>query len=222
MKIAILGGTGPQGMGLALRFSNANISVAIGSRDKQRAETTAAELNSALNNESNKIEGLNNEEAIKYADEFVILSVPWSGHDKTLEDLKKNLIGKILVDIVVPLAEGNPRKVEMPSQGSATEVAQNILGPEIAVVGALHNVSAHTLNDLKKSINCDVLVCGNNLEARLRTIDLISKIGVQGYNAGDASAARCIEAITPILIRINMSKAVPFSHAGIKIWAPEK
>ena len=77
-------------------------------------------------------------------------------------------------------------------------------------------------NNLKKTINCNVLVCGDNLEGRLKTIDLISKLGVNAYNAGDSSAARCIEAITPILIRINMSKAVPFSHAGIKIWAPEK
>ena len=110
----------------------------------------------------------------------------------------------------------------MPPQGSATESAQSILGSEIPVIGALHNVSANTLNNLKKTINCDVLVCGDNLEARLKIIDFISKLGVNAYNAGDASAARCIEAITPILIRINMSKAVPFSHAGIKIWAPEK
>ena len=121
-----------------------------------------------------------------------------------------------------PFSRRNPRKVEMPPQGSATESAQSILGSEIPVIGALHNVSANTLNNLKKTINCDVLVCGDNLEARLKIIDFISKLGVNAYNAGDASAARCIEAITPILIRINMSKAVPFSHAGIKIWAPEK
>ena len=222
MKIAILGGTGPQGQGLALRFASVGIDVAVGSRDKQRAETAAKEMNSLLGNENDNITGLSNEEAVEYADEFVILSVPWSGHDVTLESIKKYLPGKILVDIVVPLAEGNPRKVEMPPQGSATESAQSILGSEIPVIGALHNVSANTLNNLKKTINCDVLVCGDNLEGRLKTIDLISKLGVNAYNAGDSSAARCIEAITPILIRINMSKAVPFSHAGIKIWAPEK
>ncbi len=222
MKIAILGGTGPQGQGLALRFANSGVNVAIGSRDKERAETAAKEMNSLPGNENPNIKGLSNEEAIEFADEFVILSVPWSGHDATLKSIKKYLSGKILVDIVVPLAQGNPRKVEMPPEGSATESAQTILGTEIPVIGALHNVSANTLNNLKKTINCDVLVCGNNLEARLKTIDFISKLGVNAYNAGDASAARCIEAITPILIRINMSKAVPFSHAGIKIWAPEK
>ena len=222
MKIAILGGTGPQGQGLALRFASAGLVVAVGSRDKQRAESAAKEMNSLIGNDNDNIKGLSNEEAVEFADEFVILSVPWSGHDATLETIKKHLPGKILIDIVVPLAEGNPRKVEMPPQGSATESAQTILGAEIPVIGALHNVSANTLNNLKKTINCDVLVCGDNLEGRLKTIDLISKLGVNAYNAGDSSAARCIEAITPILIRINMSKAVPFSHAGIKIWAPEK
>ena len=222
MKIAILGGTGPQGQGLALRFANVGLDVAVGSRDKQRAETAAKEMNSLIGNDNVNIKGLSNEEAVEFADEFVILSVPWSGHDATLETIKKHLPGKILIDIVVPLAEGNPRKVEMPPQGSATESAQTIVGAEIPVIGALHNVSANTLNNLKKTINCDVLVCGDNLEGRLKTIDLISKLGVNAYNAGDSSAARCIEAITPILIRINMSKAVPFSHAGIKIWAPEK
>ena len=222
MKIAILGGTGPQGQGLALRFANVGLDVAVGSRDKQRAESAAKEMNSLIGNDNDNIKGLSNEEAVEFADEFVILSVPWSGHDATLETIKKHLPGKILIDIVVPLAEGNPRKVEMPPQGSATESAQTIVGAEIPVIGALHNVSANTLNNLKKTINCDVLVCGDNLEARLKTIDFISKLGVNAYNAGDSAAARCIEAITPILIRINMSKAVPFSHAGIKIWAPEK
>lgn len=198
------------------------LDVAVGSRDKQRAELAAKEMNSLLGNGNVNIKGLSNEEAVEFADEFVILSVPWSGHNATLESIKKHLHGKILIDIVVPLAEGNPRKVKMPPQGSATESAQIIVGAEIPVIGALHNVSANTLNNLKKTINCDVLVCGDNLEARLKTIDFISKLGVNAYNAGDSAAARCIEAITPILIRINMSKAVPFSHAGIKIWAPEK
>jgi hypothetical protein len=222
MKIAILGGTGPQGKGLALRFASSGVEVALGSRDFERAKTIATQLNANLDTTSPKILGLSNDEAIKYADNFVILSVPWKGHNKTLEELKTKLIDKTLIDIVVPLAEGDPKKVDMPHQGSATEAAQDILGKDIPVVGALHNVSANTLNDLKKTINCDVLVCGNNLEARLKTIELISLIGVIGYNAGDASAARCIEALTPILIRINMSKAVPFSHAGVRIWAPEK
>jgi NADPH-dependent F420 reductase len=135
--------------------------------------------------------------------------------------LKPHLSGKILVDIVVPLAPNDPKLVEMPPEGSATEAAQALLGSDIPVIGALHNVSATTLNNLDWQINCDILICGNSLEARKKVMALVSKLDVQTYNAGNAQAARCIEAITPILIRQNISKAVPFTHAGIKIWAPD-
>lgn len=221
MTIAIIGGTGPQGKGLALRFARAGVPVAIGSRDAARASEVAGELAAMLPAGSASISGYDNAGAVAAAGEMVILSVPWSGHNATLESIKPGLEGKVLVDIVVPLAEGDPKKVDMPPEGSATEAAQAILGPDIPVVGALHNVSATTLNNLEWDINCDVLVCGNKLDARKKVMALIETLGVTAYNAGDAQAARCIEAITPILIRINISKAVPFSHAGIRIWAPE-
>ena len=221
MTIAILGGTGPQGKGLALRFARAGIPVMLGSRNAERAEEIAAELNGLIPDGSAAISGGDNEAAVSAAEEMVILSVPWSAHNATLEQLKPLLAGKILVDIVVPLAEGAPKKMDMPPQGSATEAAQEILGKEIPVIGALHNVSAHTLNNLDGDINCDILVCGNQLAARKKVMDLVSALGVQAYNAGDAQSARCIEAMTSILIRINISKAVPFTHAGVKIWAPE-
>ena len=222
MKLSIIGGTGPQGKGLALRFAKAGFEVALGSRDETRAIEVANSLSSENPNLVGSISGLSNGEAIAFTDKFVIFSVPWTGHNNTLNEIKGMLKDKVLVDIVVPLEEGNPRKVAMPPEGSATEAAQAILGPDIPVIGALHNVSANTLNHLEKKINCDILVCGNNLDARLETIALLKNLEVQAYNAGDASSARCLEAITPILIRINMSKAVPFSHAGIKIWPPEK
>ena len=221
MKLSIIGGTGPQGKGLALRFAKVGFEVALGSRDAARASEVANSLSSSNPNLAGHIVGLSNSQAIAFADKFVIFSVPWKGHNDTLNEVKEMLAGKILVDIVVPLEDGNPKKVSMPPEGSATEAAQALLGPEIPVIGALHNVSANTLNHLEKKINCDILVCGNNLDARLETIELLKKLEVQAYNAGDASSARCLEAITPILIRINASKAVPFSHAGIKIWAPE-
>ena len=222
MKLSIIGGTGPQGKGLALRFAKAGFEVALGSRDESRAIEVADSLTSKNQNLVGSITGVSNSEAIAFTDKFVIFSVPWSGHNNTLSEIKGMLADKVLVDIVVPLEEGNPRKVTMPPEGSATEAAQAILGPDIPVVGALHNVSANTLNHLEKKINCDILVCGNNLDARLDTIDLLKILEVEVYNAGDATSARCLEAITPILIRINMSKAVPFSHAGIKIWPPEE
>ena len=218
-KIAIIGGTGPQGQGLALRFARAGIRVALGSRDGARATGIVAGLNAKLG--SALIEGFDNAGAVAAADEMVILAVPFSAHNATLEALRDGLEGKILVDIVVPLSPDDPKLLEMPPEGSATEAAQALLGPDIPVVGALHNVSAHTLNNLDAPINCDILVCGNKLEPRKKVMALVEQLGVTAYNAGNAQAARCIEAITPILIRLNISKAVPFSHAGLKIWAPD-
>ncbi|WP_114011108.1 NADPH-dependent F420 reductase [Cohaesibacter intestini] len=221
MTIAIIGGTGPQGQGLALRFARAGTPVALGSRDATRAAEIGTELQAQLGPDAAAITGLSNEEAVKAAEEMVILAVPFAGHNATLEALKPHLEGKILVDIVVPLAEDDPKKVTMPPEGSATEAAQALLGPDIPVIGALHNVSATTLKNLNWDINCDILVCGNSLAARKKVMALIETLGVTAYNAGGADAARCIEAITPILIRINISKQVPFTHAGVKIWAPD-
>ena len=221
MKIAIIGGTGPQGQGLALRFARAGIEVVVGSRDPTRAAATVAEVNAKLPKGSSNIVGLSNIDAIREADEMVIFAVPWSAHNDTLHNIKAELSGKILIDIVVPLSENDPKKVDMPPEGSATEAAQAILGSDVPVIGALHNVSATTLNNLDWDINCDVLVCGNSLEARKKVIELIKKIDVKAYNVGDAQSARCVEALTPILIRLNISKMVPFSHSGIQIWAPD-
>ncbi|ABL69227.1 MULTISPECIES: NADPH-dependent F420 reductase [Paracoccus] len=221
MTIAIIGGTGPQGQGLALRFAIAGVPVALGSRDGARAAEIAAELTARLPQGAAPITGHDNVAATAAAEEMVVLAVPFAAHDATLKALKPHLAGKILVDIVVPLSPDDPKKVAMPPEGSATEAAQALLGPEIPVVGALHNVSAKTLGTLEWRINCDILVCGNSLDARRKVMALVRKLGVEAYNAGDAQAARCIEAITPILIRINISKDVPFSHAGLRIWAPD-
>ncbi len=221
MTIAIIGGTGPQGQGLALRFARAGVRVALGSRDGIRGAEIAASLMEKLPEGSADIIGIDNIAATQAADEMVVLAVPFSAHNVTLESLRPHLAGKILVDIVVPLAANDPKLVEMPPEGSATEAAQALLGSDTPVIGALHNVSAATLNNLDWPINCDILICGNSLEARKKVMALVSKLDVQTYNAGNAQAARCIEAITPILIRQNISKAVPFTHAGIKIWAPD-
>lgn len=225
-KIAIIGGTGPQGIGLALRFAVQGVSVVLGSRDAARAQDIATELNTQLAQDSaiqefTEITGADNYAAVNAADEIVILAVPYSGHNATLTAISSLLVNKILVDIVVPLAEGNPKAVDMPPEGSATEAAQALLGESINVIGALHNVSAHTLSAIEQPINCDILVCGNDLAAKKKVIKLIKLLGVDAYNVGPAYNARCVEAITPMLIRLNISKAVPFTHAGIKICAPE-
>lgn len=223
MTIAILGGTGPQGQGLALRFARAGVAVMLGSRERARGSDIAAELNAKLQDAGGEfvpIEGAENVVAVESADRVVILAVPYAAHDVTLEAIRPSLAGRILVDIVVPLAPGNPRVYAAPAEGSACEAAQKLLGEMIPVVGALHNVSAHTLNDLGHPINCDVLVCGDDLPAKEEVHALITKIGVTAYDVGPMTSARCVEAITPILIRLNISKKVPFSHAGIRIWAP--
>jgi len=220
MTIAIIGGTGPQGQGLALRFALAGETVVLGSRDGRRGAEIAAELNERRGGIGAEISGCDNVSAVRQADEMVILAVPFSAHNMTLESIKAELAGKILIDIVVPLSAADPKLVDMPPEGSATEAAQTLLGDAIPVIGALHNVSATTLNTLEWTINCDILVCGNDLAARQKVMALCDKLGVTSYNAGPAQSARCIEALTPILIRFNISKAVPFSHAGIKIWAP--
>jgi len=219
MKITVIGGTGPQGQGLAQRFARAGVDVILGSRDAARAATIAEDLAGQLGDAPGTISGMDNLAAVEAANEFVILAVPYGGHDATLKSIKSGLAGKILVDIVVPLAEGNPKKAAMPLEGSATESAQAMLGDHIPVVGALHNVSAHVLADLEQGINCDILVCGNNLEAKQKVMALIEQLGVTCYNCGLAESARCIEALTPILIRLNMSKTTPFRHGGVKIWA---
>lgn len=222
-NVAIIGGTGPQGKGLALRLAKAGVSVILGSRSAEKAQQCAESLMTQLQSEYGvkaDISGMTMVDATQAADDLVILSVPYSGHDETLSALAPQLVGKTLVDIVVPLTPGNPKSVTMPPEGSVTEAAQALLGDEIPVVGALHNVSAITLNDLGREINCDILVCGNDLAAKKRTMAMIEVMGTKAYNAGLADSARCIEAITPILIRLNISKDVPFSHAGIRICPP--
>jgi len=219
MKVAIIGGTGPQGQGLALRLAKAGVAVVLGSRDPARATQIADGLNGKLQNPPVPITAASNTEAAQCATRLMLLAVPFAGHEASLVELKPYLAGKILVDLVVPLAPGNPGLVAMPEQGSATEAAQALLGEQTAVVGALHNVSAHVLNQLEQPINCDVLVAGDSSEAKEEVIALIEKIGVRAFDAGPLQSARCIEAITPILIRLNRSKKVPFRHAGIRILA---
>jgi NADPH-dependent F420 reductase len=194
----------------------------LGSREAPRAAAIAAALNAKLEGVTGAapVSGADNASAAITAERVVLLAVPYAAHDETLLTVAPHLAGRILVDIVVPLAPGNPRAIHMPPEGSATEAAQALLGSGIPVVGALHNVSAHILNRLDLIINCDVLVAGDDQAAKEEIMALIGKLGAQAYDAGPAQSARCVEAITPILIRLNISKKVPFSHAGIRVWAP--
>jgi len=221
MKIALLGGTGPQGRGLALRWAMAGVSVLVGSRVHEKGQKIAEELNQRLGSAGPAIRGMSNAEAVAEAEEFVVLATPYAGHRPTLESLRDALKGKVLIDVVVPLAEDNPKKVIMPPEGSATEEAQAILGEGTAVVGAIHNVSAWVLDKTEMPINCDVLICGNSKEAKDKAAALVERLGVKVFNAGLAESARAIEQLTSILIRLNLSKETSFKHAGVRIW-PEQ
>jgi NADPH-dependent F420 reductase len=201
VKIAILGGTGEQGPGLALRWAMAGEEVIIGSRSQERAEKVAAELNAELGKPL--IRGLENPQAAAAA-EIVVLTVPYTAHLSTLESVKAQVHGKIFIDVSVPLDPDNPRRMKMPPAGSATEEAQAFLGPETKVVAAFQNVSSHLLGDLHHAIACDVLVCGNDAEAKKTVMGLAAKMGLQAYDVGPAESARVVEGLTSLLIRLNI------------------
>jgi len=219
VRIAILGGTGEQGPGLALRWAKAGEEVIIGSRQKEKGEKVAAELNQELGKEL--LRGTDNVTAAAAA-EVVVLTVPYSAHVSTLTSVKEQLRGKIFVDVSVPLDPENARRVIMPAAGSAAEEAQQVLGPEVKVVGALQNVSAHVLRDASAPVDCDVLVCGDK-DARPVVMRLVDKLGegIRAVSAGPLEAARLIEPITALLIRLNILNKV--HSAGIRITGlPEK
>ncbi len=218
MRIAILGGTGEQGPGLALRWAQAGEEVIIGSRQREKGEKVAVELNQELGKDL--LRGTDNVSAAAAA-EVVVLTVPYSAHVSTLESVKEQLKGKIFVDVSVPLDPENARRVVMPSAGSAAEEAQQVLGPEVKVVGALQNVSAHLLRDINAVIDCDVLVCGSDKDARATVMQLIGRLGIHAIDVGPLEAARQIEPITALLIRLNILNKV--HSAGIRITGlPER
>jgi NADPH-dependent F420 reductase len=186
--------------------------VIIGSRSQERAEKVAAELNAELGQV--RIRGLENPQAAAAA-EVIVLTVPYTAHLSTLESVKAQVQGKILIDVSVPLDPDSPRRMKMPPAGSATEEAQALLGEGTKVVAAFQNVSAHFLRDAQQSIDCDVLVCGNSTEAKKTVMGLVSKMGLHSYDVGPAESARVVEGLTSILIRLNIRHKVKGS--GIRL-----
>jgi NADPH-dependent F420 reductase len=217
VKIAILGGTGEQGPGLALRWALAGQEVIIGSRKQEKGERVATELNQELGKDL--LRGTDNVTAAAEAD-VVFITVPYSAHVKTVESVKDQLKGKIFVDVSVPLDPDNARRVIMPAAGSAAEEAKNILGDDIQVVCALQNISAHLLRDTRAEIECDVLICGDK-DARPTVIELVEKLGIHTVDVGPLTAASLIEPLTALLIRLNIRNKV--HSAGIRITGlPER
>lgn len=212
LTLAVLGGTGKEGSGLASRWALSGYNVIIGSRDAARAAEYATNLNGQLGLTS--IKGMGNPEAALAAD-VVILSVPYSAHQTTLEGLKEVLSGKVVVDITVPLQPPKVRTVHLPEGKSAALEAQALLGESTKVVAAFQNVSAEHLADPAHQVDCDVLVCGNDAEAKTIVIKLVEATGMKGVDAGSLANSIAVEALTPVLLYIN--KAYGIKGSGIRI-----
>jgi len=209
----VLGGTGKEGVGLALRWAHAGYAVIIGSRDAERAKATAEVLNNRLGREG-VVHGTTNIEAVRACD-IGVLSVPYSAHRATLESVKEALQGKILVDVTVPLDPDKRRQVRLPPGGSAGAEAQTLLGDGVKVVSAFQNVGFHHLADIDTRIDCDVLVTGNDKEAKQQVIELARAIGLDAFDAGPIENAVVAESLVSALININARYKV--MSAGIRI-----
>ena len=214
MTIAIVGGTGPEGSGLALRFAQAGETVIIGSRDAQRALETAARLSASG---EKKISGTENRFACSDA-EIVVLTVPFEAHAETLKHIKPTLrAGQILVDTTVPLAAsvgGKPTRTLGVWQGSAAQQAAELVPEGVVVVAAFHNLAADLLKQ-EGPVDCDVIVCSDDKDAGKRVRELARKIpGVRALDGGKLENARIVEQITAVLIGLNIRYK---GHSGLRI-----
>ncbi len=219
--IAIIGGTGPAGMGLALRWARAGETIIIGSRDEQRAQLAAAAIQLKVGNQAN-VSGMENSAACAAAD-ILVLTVPFEGQAALLKQLKPAMTeGSILIDATVPLAAslgGRASRTLGVWQGSAAQQAAELVPEEVSVVAAFHNVSADLLNNIGRSgdapLDCDVIVCSDDPDAAQLTRELAAKIpGVRAIDGGRLENARIVEQITALLIGLNIRHK---GHAGIRI-----
>jgi 8-hydroxy-5-deazaflavin:NADPH oxidoreductase len=215
--IAILGGTGPQGQGLALRWARAGETIIIGSRDGQRAQDAAAKLVERAGAQA-KVAGMENSAACAAAD-LCVLTVPFEGQANLLKQLKPAFrTGSVLIDATVPLAAsvgGRPTRVLGVWQGSAAQQTAELVPKGVTVVGAYHNVSAELLNG-EGSIDCDVIVCSDDDNARAIASELAEKIpGIRAVDGGKLENTRIVEQITALLITLNIRHKV--HTAGIRI-----
>ncbi|MGH7817624.1 MAG: NADPH-dependent F420 reductase [Candidatus Binatia bacterium] len=208
LSVAIVGGTGNLGSALALRLGAPGVKIIIGSRDAEKAKNVVASLKPKLR--AGEMIGTTNQEAVKDAN-FVVIAVPYEGQAQMVQDLKGQVAGKIIIDTVVPL---NKVKPFVPPAGSALQEAQQILGDEAPVIGALHNISALDLGDVDAPLG-DVLVCGDNAEAKQKVMEIISRIGATAYDGGPASNAYVIEGLTGVIIALN--RKYKSKHGSIKI-----
>jgi NADPH-dependent F420 reductase len=210
--IAVLGGTGAEGSGLAFRWAHAGLTVVIGSREAEKAQAAAAELNALLGKTA--IVGLDNKAAAARGD-IIVLTVPYAAETATALSVMDHLAGKVFIDVTVPLVPPKVDRVQLPGGRSAVEQLAEKLGPDVSVVAAFQNVGAHHLKDLAQTIECDVLVCGDSRPARDAAVALAEAAGLVGIHAGALVNAAAVEAMTSVLIAIN--KAYKAKASGIRI-----
>jgi hypothetical protein len=216
-RIAVIGGTGDQGRGLALRWARAGFTIIIGSRDAARAATAAAEMRATLGGEVS-IAGAVNAEAAASAP-VIVLTVPFAAQIPTLKDIRERIApGSLIIDVTVPLEPavgGRPSRTLGVWAGSAAEQCAELAPPGVAVVSAFHNASATVLADLAREVECDILVCGDEKEAKARVRPLVEAIpGCRYVDGGALANSRIVEAMTALLVGINVRYK---THAGIHI-----
>lgn len=218
-KIAILGGTGALGTGLARRWAQAGFAVIIGSRSVENAQQAVDDLQATMQERgvaNVNVSAADNVTAAQQAD-IVVLTVPYAHHASSLLAVKAALQDKILIDVTVPLQPPKVGTVQLPEAGSAGQEAQTLLGENVKVVSAFQNVAAHHLQE-GHGIDCDVLVSGNDKAAREEVVALVEAAGMRGFSVGPIANAAAAEALTSILIQINRQFKC---HAGIRITGIE-
>ena len=211
MNIAILGGTGKEGAGLATRWAIAGHSIIIGSRDSARAHDKAVELRDKAH--KIPIVGHGNVEAAALG-RVVVIALPAAGLATTLPEVRDACRGKVVISTVVPLMFGGPRLFTPPPEGSAAEQVQALL-PEARVVAAFHHIAAHELSSTEHAIDCDLLVCGGDAEAKSVVADLGRSMGLRSLDVGPLTNAGPVEGITAVLATIN--RRYKLKNSGIKI-----
>lgn len=216
--IAVIGGTGDQGFGLVLRWAKAGEKVIIGSRQQQKAEDAAKKAREILGG-SASVSGMENPKAAAAAD-IIVMSVPFAAHVDMIKSVTDSIKpDDIFVDVVVPLSTavgGSASTALGVWEGSAAQQAVRLLPPHTKTASAFHNVVAESLQDLKRDIDCDVIVCGDSQETRKVVMDLAKKIpGVRPVDGGRLENSRIVEQMTALLIGINIRYKV--SDAGIRI-----
>ncbi len=211
MNIAILGGTGKEGAGLAMRWAQAGHSIIIGSRDAERARAKAAEMCAA--SKTKTISGEGNAAAAGQG-EIVVVALPATGLGATLPETREGCRGKVVVSTVVPLTFGGPRLFTPPAIGSSAEEVQSLL-PEARVVAAFHHIAAHELADTEHPIECDLLLCGQDAKAKETIAELGRSLGLRPIDVGALSNAGPLEGITAVLATIN--RRYKLKNSGFKI-----